>query len=226
MVAMVHPTGLRAPIALVCLWSAVVGLAGCSDPDGGTAAGTTAASAASDETAQPGSGESGEAMQLVEMQTTAGNIVIELRADAAPNTVANFLAYADSGFYDGSDGSDATIIHRIVPGFIIQGGGLTLALENKPAMDAIESEAGALSNERGTIAMALAAGDANSATSQFFINLTNNPELDQQPAFTVFATVALGMDIVDAMSMVETTTVGPYEGVPASPIVIETVNAL
>ena len=222
MAAMAHRT--RFP--LICLLGVWVGVAGCTDTGDDSTGGLDTAGTTNTPDTESDSAESGETMQLVEIQTTAGNIVIELRPDAAPNTVANFLAYAQSGYYDGSDGEGATIIHRIVPGFIIQGGGLTLALENKATMPSITSEAGVLSNERGTIAMALAAGDASSATSQFFINLTNNPELDQQPAFTVFATVALGMDIVDAMSMVETMAIGPYEGVPSSPIVIETVNPL
>ena len=161
---------------------------------------------------------------LVEVRTTAGNLVLEMRPDLAPATVDNFLAYAQAGFYDGADGDGATIIHRVVPGFVVQGGGLRQDLSSKATMPPVVSEGATINNDRGTISMARIPGDLDSATSQFFINITENPELDADPAFTVFATVALGMELVDMMSAVDTQTVDPHENVPVEPIVIEAVN--
>ncbi|MEM6993196.1 MAG: peptidylprolyl isomerase [Myxococcota bacterium] len=175
-------------------------------------------------TPSDGTDETGETMPLVEVQTTAGNLVLELRPDLAPKTVANFLRYAEDGFYDGTDGKGATILHRVVPGFVVQGGGLTEDLDSKETMDPVPNEANELLNLRGTVAMALVPGDVDSATSQFFINVTDNPELDAQPAFTVFATVALGLETVDEMSAVPTQSDGPYDDVPVDAIVIERVN--
>ena len=197
--------------------------AGCSDggDDPPTSAMTSAASSdgASDETGS----ETEASFPLVELRTTAGNLVLEMRPDLAPATVDNFLAYAQSGFYDGSDGDGATIIHRVVPGFVVQGGGLRADMSSKSTMPPVVSEGATLDNDRGTIAMAQIPGDPDSATSQFFINVTDNPELDADPAFTVFATVALGMELVDEMSGVDTQTVAPHENVPVEPIVIEAV---
>lgn len=199
------------------------GWLGCTADDAASSAAdsgdeTAASTAASEDT--------GADLPLVEMKTTAGNLVLELRPDLAPNTVDNFITYAQAGFYDGADDMGATLIHRVVPGFVIQGGGLTADLSSKQTLPPIAAESGGMMNLRGTVSMALIPGDADSATSQFFINVTDNPELDTGPAFTVFATVALGLDTVDAMSAVDTEAVGALEGVPIDPIIIESLIVL
>ncbi|MCP4257183.1 MAG: peptidyl-prolyl cis-trans isomerase [Planctomycetes bacterium] len=161
---------------------------------------------------------------LVKLQTSMGNIVLELDAQAAPVTVKNFLEYIDEGFYD------RTIFHRVIPGFMIQGGGLTTDMERKQTRDPIVNEANnGLGNERGTIAMARS-GEPDSATCQFFINHTNNMPLNYvnagKPGYAVFGKVIEGMDTVDAIASVKTTTRVNKEGrnmgnVPVNPIVIK-----
>ncbi|MEM7159565.1 MAG: peptidylprolyl isomerase [Myxococcota bacterium] len=154
------------------------------------------------------------------METSLGTLVIELAPEEAPVTVANFLAYVDAGFYDGTDGMEPTIFHRIVPGFVIQGGGLTETLANKPTMPPIVNEFGnGLLNDRGTLSMARTM-DPDSATSQFFINLVDNDGLDVPPGYAVFGRVTEGLDIVDAIAAVETTDMPPYQGVPVVPVII------
>ena len=154
----------------------------------------------------------------VELVTSAGNIVVQLDAQRAPKTVANFLRYVNEGFYAG------TVFHRVIPGFMIQGGGFTASMQQKPthAPIALESQNG-LRNLRGTLAMARTM-DPNSATSQFFINLVDNPSLDfPQPdghGYAVFGQVVSGMDVVDRIARVATHTVGPYANVPVTPVVI------
>jgi len=156
----------------------------------------------------------------VQFETTLGNIVFELDETAAPITSANFLAYVDAGFFDGSDGLGATIFHRVVPDFVIQGGGLTEALDTKATMPAIVNESGnGLTNVRGAISMARTS-DPNSATSQFFVNLVDNPGLDESPGYAVFGEVIEGMDVVDTIAALETETVGQYEGVPVEPVIV------
>lgn len=157
---------------------------------------------------------------LVTFETTMGDIVIELDDVAAPVTAANFVAYVEAGFYDGADGNGATIFHRVIPGFVIQGGGLTEDLDTKATMAPIVNEFGnGLTNKRATISMARTS-DPDSATSQFFINLVDNASLDEPPGYAVFGEVIEGMDVVDAIATVETTTMGPYDDVPVEPIVI------
>jgi cyclophilin family peptidyl-prolyl cis-trans isomerase len=156
---------------------------------------------------------------VVKLQTSMGDIVIELDRQAAPVTTANFLEYAGSGFYDG------TIFHRVIRGFMIQGGGLTAKMVQKKTRDPIVNEAkNGLSNKRGTIAMARG-GDPNSATSQFFINHVDNMPLDyidaKQPGYAVFGKVIEGMDVVDAIAAVKTTTRNGMDDVPVEPVVIE-----
>ncbi|WP_160153015.1 peptidylprolyl isomerase [Microbulbifer sp. ALW1] len=133
----------------------------------------------------------------VELETDLGTIELVLYADKAPKTVENFLAYIDSGFYNG------TIFHRVIPGFMAQGGGYTFDFQEKPTLDPIENESGnGLSNVRGTIAMART-NDPNSATSQFFINLVDNSRLDasaDKPGYTVFGKVLLGMSVVQQIA--------------------------
>ena len=162
----------------------------------------------------------------VQFDTTLGTIVFELDETAAPVTSANFLAYVDAGFFDGTDGMGATIVHRVVPGFVIQGGGLTESMDTKDTMPAIVNESGnGLTNVRGAISMARTM-DPNSATSQFFVNLVDNPGLDKAPGYAVFGAVVEGMDVVDAMAEVATETVGQYEDVPVEPIIVMSVTRL
>lgn len=147
----------------------------------------------------------------VVLETTMGRIVLELYPDKAPKTVASFLTYVDDGFYDG------TIFHRVIPGFVIQGGGYTADFRQKPTRPPIPNEAdNGLSNLRGTIAMARTA-DPHSATSQFFINLVDNKRLDhtgkgdsQAWGYAVFGRVIEGMDVVDKIAQVRTGPRGPF----------------
>jgi cyclophilin family peptidyl-prolyl cis-trans isomerase len=157
---------------------------------------------------------------VVAMVTTLGTIEVELYEADAPLGVANFLAYVDAQFYDG------TIIHRVIPGFVIQGGGLTADMTGKPTNDPIQNEAGnGLKNLRGTLSYARTA-DVDSATSQFFVNLVDNPGLDHVDdtaegfGYAVFGAVVSGMDVVDAIAAVQTTTVGMYQDVPVTPVVV------
>jgi cyclophilin family peptidyl-prolyl cis-trans isomerase len=155
----------------------------------------------------------------VTLRTTMGDIVLELNKEKAPKTVANFLQYLDEGFYDG------TIFHRVVKDFVIQGGGFDKNLNQKPTRPPIVNEAGnGLSNVAYTIAMART-NDPNSATSQFYINLRDNSaSLDQNlplnPGYAVFGRVVGGKDVVDAISKVNTVSVGYHEHVPAKSIII------
>ena len=155
---------------------------------------------------------------FVKLQTSAGDIVIELNAQAAPVTVKNFLGYVQADFYNG------TIFHRVIHGFIIQGGGFTAEMARKETHDPITNEAGnGLRNVRGTIAMARS-NDPDSATCQFFINHVDNPPLDYvanaKPGYAVFGKVAEGMNVVDTIAGMETTTREGMANVPVEPIVI------
>lgn len=157
----------------------------------------------------------------VELKTSLGAVVIELYPENAPKTVENFVQYVKSGFYDG------TIFHRVIPGFMAQGGGFTPNFQQKPARPAIRNEAGnGLRNAVGTVAMARTA-DPHSATAQFFINVADNDFLDfKSPddkgyGYTVFARVTSGMDVVQKMLQVPTATVGPHQNVPRQPVIIE-----
>jgi cyclophilin family peptidyl-prolyl cis-trans isomerase len=162
----------------------------------------------------------------VQFETTLGTIVFELDEVAAPITSANFLAYVDAGFFDGTDGEGATIVHRVIPGFVIQSGGLTEELDTKATMPPIVNESGnGLTNVRGSISMARTP-DPDSATSQFFVNLVDNPGLDKPPGYAVFGAVVEGMDVVDAIADVETATMGPYDDVPVEPIIVTSVTRL
>ena len=156
----------------------------------------------------------------VALETSKGKIVLELSADKAPQTVKNFLAYVDAGFYNG------TVFHRVIPGFMIQGGGFTPDMKKKPTRPPIRNEAdNGLRNERGTIAMARTP-DPNSATAQFFINSVNNDFLNHRGkspqgwGYAVFGRVAQGLPVVDAISGVKTGTRGRFRDVPNDPIVI------
>ncbi len=159
------------------------------------------------------------------LHTSMGDISLELYADKAPISVENFIHYANSGFYD------STIFHRVISGFMIQGGGFTADMQQKPTNEPILNEANnGLSNTRGTIAMARS-GHPHSATSQFFINVQDNPNLNYSGnsssrawGYAVFGTVTAGMDVVDAIRLVETTTIPPYADVPKMPVIIERVE--
>lgn len=175
------------------------------------------------------SANSGET--LIKIATTAGDITLRLLSDKAPATVDNFLNYVDSGHYDG------TVFHRVIPNFMIQGGGFTVNLEEKPTGDPIVNESqNRLHNIRGTVAMARTS-DPDSATAQFFINQRSNLRLDWapgRPGYTVFAEVVDGMNVVDFIATaptgraVATTKAGraPFDDVPTEAIVIKTVTRL
>lgn len=158
----------------------------------------------------------------VEVRTTQGSFVLELNGKRAPLTVAHFLALVEADFYDG------LVFHRIVPDFVIQGGGYTPKYELKEPDNTIPNESGnGLSNERGTIAMART-GDPHSANTQFFVNLVDNgPKLDPQPerwGYAVFGSVIYGMDVVDAIGSTPTAAGGPFPAeVPTMPVIIEDV---
>jgi peptidyl-prolyl cis-trans isomerase A (cyclophilin A) len=157
--------------------------------------------------------------QRVALDTTMGTIVIELAPKEAPKTVANFLEYVKSGHYNN------TVFHRVIDGFMIQAGGYTADMNEKPTRAPIplESQNG-LKNERGTVAMARR-GDPNSATSQFFISVKDNPNLDYpRPdgnGYAVFGKVVEGMDVVDKIRAVPTGANGPHQSAPTTPIVIK-----
>jgi len=154
---------------------------------------------------------------VVILETNLGSISIELYPDKAPITVQNFLAYVDAGFYND------TIFHRVIPKFMLQGGGFTRDMQQKPANPPIKNEAdNGLRNSRGTIAMARTQ-DINSATSQFFINIVDNSFLDhgvRDFGYAVFGKVTAGMDTVDKIAAVRTGTVSRYQDVPLEPVVI------
>lgn len=162
---------------------------------------------------------------MVTIKTSKGDIKVELFEDQAPITVSNFLAYVDADFYAG------TVFHRVIDGFMIQGGGMDANMQPKPgARPPIKNEAGnGLKNERGTLAMARTS-EIDSASSQFFINVADNVFLDHKnetPAgfgYCVFGRVVDGMDVVDAIKSVPTRNVGPYADVPAEPVEIVAVK--
>ena len=166
---------------------------------------------------------------VVVMKTNMGTIEIELFSDRAPITVSNFLSYVAESFYDN------TIFHRVIEGFMIQGGGFTAEMVRKPTKPPIRNEAAnGLSNKRGTVAMART-NVIDSATSQFFINHKDNPVLDHKDnsprgfGYCVFGRVIKGMDVVDKISGITTTTVntvasGKMENVPARSVIIESVR--
>jgi len=161
----------------------------------------------------------------VEMQTSAGTIVIELDAAKAPKTVENFLKYAKDGFYDG------TVFHRVIDGFMIQGGGFTKDMAEKPTAAPIVNESkDSGKNQRGTIAMARRP-DPNSATAQFFINLVDNSSQLDYPknggGYAVFGKVVQGIEVVDKIAKVPTGNRMPnFQNVPLDPVVIQSVKVI
>lgn len=167
-----------------------------------------------------GSALTADSNPKVVLDTSKGKIVLELYPGKAPETVKNFLNYVDQKFYDG------TIFHRVIPNFMIQGGGFAADMKRKPTAAPIKNEADqGLGNDRGTIAMART-GDPHSATSQFFINTVDNDFLNHKSktpqgwGYAAFGKVVEGMETVDAISAVKTTSRGPYRDVPVEPVVI------
>lgn len=157
---------------------------------------------------------------MVLLETTSGDILLELFADKAPISVENFLRYVDAAFYDN------TIFHRVIKDFMIQGGGLTLRMEEKATEAPIKNEAdNGLSNRRGTLAMARTS-EPHSAAAQFFINLVDNPELDHSAptddgyGYAVFGQVAEGMDVVDKIAKSKVKEMGEHEAVPVDSVMI------
>ena len=173
--------------------------------------------------AAPADGQAAE--PTVKLETSMGDIVVQLNSRKAPLSTANFLQYVKSGFYDG------TIFHRVIKGFMIQGGGLTQDMKEKSGHAPIKNEASnGLRNQRYTIAMARTS-DPDSATSQFFINTVNNRCLDADKAqdgvgYAVFGEVIKGTDVVRKIEAVPTTTHGNYQDVPATPVVIKSATVL
>jgi peptidyl-prolyl cis-trans isomerase A (cyclophilin A) len=216
-------TFLAATCALALVVVAVGGCGSSEKPAQQDAAPQTDGSAQQDAAPQtdgPAQEDATLANPVVVMVTTMGTIEVELFANDSPIGTANFLAYVDAQFYD------ATIIHRVIPGFVIQGGGLTADMTRKPTQAAIVNEAGnGLKNLRGTLSYARTSA-IDSATSQFFVNLVDNAGLDHKDdtasgfGYAVFGRVGAGMDVVDAIAAVPTQTVGSYEDVPVTPVVV------
>lgn len=161
------------------------------------------------------------AATVVVMETSMGNVEIELFADKAPVTVSNFLAYVDAGFYNG------TVFHRVIPNFMIQGGGFDEALNQKPTKAPIKNEAAnGLKNDRGTLSMARTSV-VDSATTQFFMNVANNDFLNhgtRDYGYAVFAKVIAGMDVVDKIAAVKTGHRGPMGDVPVQTVLIKSIK--
>ena len=167
----------------------------------------------------------GKGKPMVLLSTSMGDIKVELSPDKAPVTVKNFLDYVKAGYYDG------TIFHRVISGFMIQGGGLTADMQEKregqkpPIKN--ESDNG-LKNDTGTVAMART-NVPNSATSQFFINVKDNGSLNgekDKPGYAVFGKVVDGMDVVKKIEQVKTTTKGPHQNVPVDPVIIKSAKVI
>lgn len=161
---------------------------------------------------------------MIKLETSMGDIVIELDENAAPVTVKNFLEYVEAGHFDG------TVFHRVIPDFMIQGGGFTAEMARKETRGPIANEASnGLKNERGTIAMARTS-DPNSATAQFFINHADNAFLDyvdqSNPGYAVFGRTVEGMDVVDAIAAVETTSKMGMDDVPVEPVAIKSATVV
>jgi cyclophilin family peptidyl-prolyl cis-trans isomerase len=169
----------------------------------------------------------GKGNPMVVLSTSLGDIKVELYADKAPITVKNFLDYVKAGYYDG------TIFHRVIPGFMIQGGGLTADMQDKREgqKPAIKNESdNGLKNDTGTLAMARTSAP-DSATSQFFINVKDNGFLNKESAqdkvgYAVFGKVTDGMDVVRKIEQVKTSSKGPHQNVPAEPVVIKSAKVV
>src|ERR1700733_12089423 len=159
----------------------------------------------------------------VEFKTSLGDFTIELLPKEAPQTVENFLRYVADGFFDG------TVFHCVVPGFVIQGGGLTAELRPKTTREPVQNEANnGLKNKRGTLSMART-NDIHSATSQFFVNLRDNDFLDHSRGnfgYAVFAKVTEGMDVIDKIAAVETGRKRGFDDVPVEAVIMKSVRRI
>jgi len=196
------------------LGAILLGMSGCGASEPGKQTVSTA----------PAAGHPANPRVLIE--TSKGNITVELFPGNAPQSVGNFLNYVKTGFYEG------LIFHRVIPGFMIQGGGMTPDMAEKPKNAPIPNEAdNGLKNLRGTLAMART-GDPDSASSQFFINVADNAFLDHRGksydtwGYAVFGQVVGGMDVVDAIVAVPRGDRGPYQDVPVEPVVMKRVTML
>ncbi|CAG2128972.1 peptidylprolyl isomerase [Cupriavidus numazuensis] len=174
--------------------------------------------------ALPSMAQQTQKAERVQFVTSQGKFTVEVYPDAAPKTVANFMEYVKSGFYTG------TIFHRVINGFMVQGGGFDREMKEKATRAPIPLEAqNGLKNKAGTVAMARTA-NPNSATAQFFVNVVDNPNLDYpQPdgnGYAVFGKVVEGMDTIEKIKNVPTTAYGPMRNVPATPIVIESASII
>jgi len=192
---------------------------GCSKDENGVSEEDNATENAIKETKQMDAGD-----KRVKLTTSMGDIVIEVNEGAAPVTVKNFLRYAEEGFYDG------TIFHRVIPNFMIQGGGFSADMVQKPTHEPIVNEANnGLKNDRGAITMART-DNPDSATCQFFINHTDNDFLNyggpNNAGYAVFGKVVEGMDVVDKIASVQTANKGQYADVPVKAIVIESAKVV
>jgi peptidyl-prolyl cis-trans isomerase A (cyclophilin A) len=160
----------------------------------------------------------------VAFETSAGRFVVEVRADKAPKTAANFIQYVNDGFYDG------TVFHRVIRNFMIQGGGFTADMTQKPTRPPVPSESNnGLKNVRGAVAMARTS-DPNSATAQFFVNVVDNAFLDYPGrdgfGYTVFGSVVEGMDVIDKIRAVPTGQRGGFADVPQTPVLIKSARVV
>lgn len=160
---------------------------------------------------------------MIEFKTTLGDFTIELLTNDAPISSENFQAYVDAGYFDG------TIFHRVIPGFMVQGGGFTSDMQQKKTNAPIKNEAtNGLKNLRGTLSMART-NDIHSATSQFFINLVDNDFLNHKPGnfgYAVFAKVVSGLEVIDAMAKTKTGRNGHHDDVPVEPIVVTSAKTI
>ncbi|MBR56905.1 MAG: hypothetical protein CMH54_02480 [Myxococcales bacterium] len=158
----------------------------------------------------------------VALETSMGDLVVELDTERSPKTVQNFLRYVDTGFYN------ETLFHRVVDGYLVQGGGYTRGLKRKPAFEAIPLEAAStLKNTRGSIAMARIHTKRDSARAEFFINVVDNPALDSTAGgYVVFGQIIKGMEIVDAIATVPVGSLGQHRHAPKTPVVIKRVRRI
>jgi len=162
-------------------------------------------------------------MPKVKFETTLGDFVLTLNDDKAPITVENFLSYVSDTFFDG------TIFHRVIPGFMVQGGGFTVEMIQKETKSPIKNEyENGLKNNRGTISMARTS-DPDSATCQFFLNVNDNVPLNGgggQAGYAVFGEITEGMEVVDAIVNVETETVGYHDDVPCESVIVKSAKVI
>ncbi|MGD8394441.1 MAG: peptidylprolyl isomerase [Candidatus Eiseniibacteriota bacterium] len=213
---------MRTCLLAICALALVAGPALAGPPSELAASSDEAAEKA--EATQDAMKHAEEGKVLVLVDTTMGDFVLELDQEKAPISVENFLAYIDKKAYDG------TIFHRVIDGFMIQGGGFDADMKKRATDEPIKNEwKNGLKNEKYTIAMARLGNQADSATNQFFINVNDNSFLDQPrdgAGYAVFGHVVQGKDVVDAIKGVKTAKVGMYSDVPVEPVVIESIRTI